>query len=54
MARGADFVEKDTAAALVTSTDKYNYSDKWHYDSPGYIDLGRQFAEAMAQLEEQE
>jgi iduronate 2-sulfatase len=50
----ADFVEKDTAAALVTSTDNYDYSDKWHYDSAGYIDLGRQFAEAMAKLEKQE
>lgn len=47
----ADFVEKDVAAALVTSTDKYDYSDKWHYDTEGYIDLGRQFAEAMARLE---
>jgi broad specificity phosphatase PhoE len=50
----ADFVEKDTAAALVTSTDNYDYSDKWHYDSEGYIDLGKQFAEAVAQVEKQQ
>ena len=43
----ASFVKKDAAAALVTSTDNYDYSDKWHYDSAGYIDLGRQFADAV-------
>ncbi|MCA9190876.1 MAG: hypothetical protein KDB03_03900 [Planctomycetales bacterium] len=43
----SDFVAKDENAALVTSTDNYGYSDPWHYDSPGYLDLGRQFADAM-------
>ena len=43
----ASFVKNDVAAALVTSTDKYGYSDPWHYDSKGYIDLGRKFADAM-------
>jgi len=47
----AAFVEKDACAALVTTTDNYGYSDRWHYDTAGYIDLGRQFAEAMARLE---
>ena len=47
----ADFVERDAAAALVTSTDEYSYSDPWHYDSEGYIDLGRRFADAMAKIE---
>lgn len=46
----ADFVAKDTAAALVTSTDGYSYSDKWHYDTAGYIDFGKQFAEKMNAL----
>ncbi len=46
----AAFVDKDPAAALVTSTDNYNYSDKWHYDGAGYLDLGRAFAEAFYQL----
>ncbi len=41
------FVEKDGHAALVTSTDAYRYSDPWHYDSQGYIDLGKKFAEAI-------
>jgi hypothetical protein len=44
------FVEDDTAAALVISTDRYDYSDPWHYDSEGYVDLGRQFAKAFAAL----
>lgn len=43
----ADFVKKDGRAALVTSTDNYGYSDTWHYDSSGYIDLGNKFAEAL-------
>ncbi len=43
----ADFVAKDENAALVTSTDNYGYSDPWHYDSAGYIDLGKQFADAL-------
>ena len=46
----AEFVQKDTRAALVTSTDQYGYSDPWHYDSNGYIDLGYEFAKAMSPL----
>jgi Carbohydrate esterase, sialic acid-specific acetylesterase len=46
----ADFVRSDGNATLVTSTDKYGYSDPWHYDSAGYLDLGRQFAEAFYSL----
>jgi hypothetical protein len=44
------FVKKDAKAALVTTTDNYKYSDKWHYNSEGYIDFGRQFARLMAGL----
>jgi len=47
----AEFVESDGSAALVTSTDDYSYSDPWHYDTAGYIDLGRRFAEAVAGIE---
>jgi hypothetical protein len=43
----ADFVARDENAALVPSTDNYGYSDPWHYDSAGYIDLGKQFADAV-------
>lgn len=46
----AMFVRNDRCAALVTTTDSYHYSDKWHYDTPGYIDLGKQFADALAGL----
>lgn len=48
----ANFCAEDACASLVTSTDKYGYSDTWHYDTAGYIDLGRQFAEAMHTLEQ--
>ncbi len=48
----ADYVKADAVAALVTTTDQYGYSDPWHYDSPGYIDLGRRFANATADLEQ--
>ncbi len=47
----AAFVKTDGRAILVTSTDGYNFSDVWHYDSPAYIDLGRQFANALAELQ---
>jgi hypothetical protein len=47
----ADFVRKDTRAALVTSTDGYKYSDPWHYDSKGFIDLGEKFAEAILDIQ---
>jgi len=43
----ADFVGKDENAAIVISTDEYGYSDPWHYDSIGYLDLGQKFAEAV-------
>jgi len=47
----ASFVADDACAALVTSTDGYSYSDPWHYDSAGYLDLGTRFAEAILGLE---
>ena len=45
-----DFVDSDQGAALVTSTDEYGYSDAAHYDAAGYIDLGKQFADALHRL----
>jgi hypothetical protein len=48
----AEYAKDDASAALVTTTDQYGYSDPWHYDSPGYIDLGREFASAVADLEQ--
>lgn len=47
----AEFVQKDGYAALVTATDNYSYSDPWHYDSEGYLDLGLRFAEEIVRLE---
>ena len=31
----------------------YDYSDKWHYNSAGFIDLGVKFAEEMDRLMQQ-
>lgn len=45
-----DFVDSDAAAALVVETDAYGYSDPYHYDTAGYIELGKRFAEAMDTL----
>ena len=50
----ASFVKKDPTAFLVTSTDKYGYSDKWHYDTKGYLDLGKEFAIGFQSLEKTE
>jgi len=45
------FVETDKNAGIVRSTKKYNYgNDPWHYDSSGYIDLGKNFAEEIFRL----
>lgn len=41
----------DANAAIVRSTRYYKYSDRWHYDSEGYIDFGEQFAEALYLLD---
>ncbi|WP_372755650.1 sialate O-acetylesterase [Labilibaculum sp.] len=41
------FVRLDVNAAIVRSTKSYQYSDKWHYNSAGFIDLGEKFAEAL-------
>jgi Carbohydrate esterase, sialic acid-specific acetylesterase len=46
----AAFVDSDPAARLISTTDDYGYSDPWHYDSAGYIDLGRQFAKGLIEL----
>lgn len=44
------YVKKDQNAAIVRNTKFYKYSDPWHYDSEGYIDLGEKFAEAIFNL----
>lgn len=44
------YVKTDKKASIVRSTKEYNYSDPWHYNSNGYIDLGIKFAEAIYNL----
>ncbi len=44
------FVRRDKNAAIVRETKGYSYSDPWHYNSEGYIDLGIKFAEAVYKL----
>jgi hypothetical protein len=41
------FVKADGNAAIVRDTRYYGYSDPWHYDSEGYIGLGKAFADAV-------
>jgi len=50
-AQQAAFDESDPRATMVTSTDGYGYSDPYHYDTAGYLDLGEKFAEAMDALQ---
>lgn len=47
----AAYAKNDSNAAIVTATDSYGYSDFAHYDSKGYIALGKEFADALAGLE---
>lgn len=45
------YVRNDGYAAIVRETRNYKYSDPWHYDSHGYLDLGKRFADALYQIE---
>ena len=44
------YVTHDKYAEIVRSTINYNYSDPWHYDDNGYINLGISFAETIKEL----
>lgn len=44
------YARTDKSAGIVRTTRYYKYSDPWHYDSEGYIDLGKQFANAIYEL----
>ena len=47
-----DFTDNDPCATLVTETETYMFSsDVWHYDSDGYIRMGKAFAKAVTMLE---
>ncbi len=41
------FAQNDAAASIVQTTENYKYSDPAHYDTAGYLDLGRQFARSL-------
>ncbi|WP_369047971.1 sialate O-acetylesterase [Tenacibaculum sp. UWU-22] len=41
------YVKTDKNAAIIRDMRYYKYSDPWHYDSNGYIDLGEKFAKAL-------
>ncbi len=44
------FVMTDRHAAIIRSTAGYGYSDKYHYNTAGYLDFGKQFADAIAKF----
>jgi len=44
------FARTDSNAAIVRATRYYKYSDTWHYDSEGYLDLGLRFAESLYEI----
>jgi hypothetical protein len=41
------FAITEPNVTIVRSTSNYKYSDKYHYTSEGYIDLGKEFAKAV-------
>ena len=41
------FVRTDKNSKIVRDTRYYKYSDTWHYDTNGFIDLGIKFAETL-------
>jgi len=45
------YVRTDGNAAIIRTTRYYKYSDTWHYDSEGYLDLGQRFAEALYRID---
>lgn len=45
------YARTDANASIVRMTRYYKYSDRYHYDSEGYIDLGEKFAEAIYRLD---
>ena len=44
------YSRNDNRVLIVRSTRYYKFSDTWHYDSEGYIDLGVKFADAFSQI----
>lgn len=48
----AAVVASDPCAAWVTKIDTYKHQDKWHYTGRSYLQMGSDFAAAMAALEQ--
>ena len=48
------FAATQPNAAIVRTTNNYKYTDRYHYDSYGFIDLGKQFANALFALNNKE
>ncbi len=44
------FVENDPYASIVKSTKSYQFVDRWHFSTPGVLDLGEKFAEKLYEL----
>ncbi|MBC5839078.1 sialate O-acetylesterase [Flavobacterium muglaense] len=41
------FASKEPHVKIVRSTSSYDYTDRYHYKSTGYIDLGKEFAKSI-------
>ncbi|MCX7876486.1 MAG: sialate O-acetylesterase [Melioribacteraceae bacterium] len=50
MQQQEDYVAQNKNVSIVRTTSNYGYSDKYHYDTNGYIDLGKQFANELIKL----
>lgn len=46
------FAATQSNASIVRTTKSYKYSDRYHYDNYGFIDLGKQFASQIFLLNE--
>lgn len=48
------FASTESNVSIVRTTSSYKYFDKYHYNSEGYIDLGKEFAKAVFLLNKKE
>lgn len=44
------YARENSNVEIVRSTRYYKYSDVWHYNTQGYIDLGKEFAKSIHML----
>mgnify|MGYP000343773825 CR=1 FL=1 len=45
-----NYAASDPNAAIVTETKDYKYSDRWHYDSEGFLKMGKAFSDSIYKL----